>query len=130
MSEGFKNDHFSWNELMTNDLEKAKTFYGELFAWTIVDIPMEGGPYGMIQKGDERVGGMMAMPGEAQGAPPHWGAYVTVEDVDAAVKKAQALGATIIVPPTDIPGIGRFCLFQDPQGATLSMITYTMACDD
>jgi len=91
---------------------------------------MEGGQYTMAQKGDERAAGMMAMPKEAEGAPPHWGSYVTVEDVDASAKKAKDLGATIIVPPTDIPGVGRFCLFQDPQGATLSMITYTMSCED
>ncbi len=130
MPDGFKNSHFSWNELMTNDIEKAKIFYGELFAWTMVDMPMEGGQYTMAQKGDERAAGMMAMPKEAEGAPPHWGSYVTVEDVDASAKKAEGLGATIIVPPTDIPGVGRFCLFQDPQGATLSMITYTMSCED
>ena len=56
--------------------------------------------------------------------PPHWAAYVTVEDVDATAKKAEQAGATIIVPPTDIPNVGRFCTFQDPQGAVLSVITY------
>jgi predicted enzyme related to lactoylglutathione lyase len=45
-------------------------------------------------------------------------------DVDAMAKKAKEAGATIIVPPTDIPNVGRFCRFQDPEGAVLSVITY------
>ncbi|NOY83293.1 MAG: VOC family protein, partial [Nitrospirae bacterium] len=97
MPDGFKNSHFSWNELMTNDIEKAKTFYGALFTWTMADIPMEDGQYTMAQKGDERAAGLMAMPKGSEGMPPHWGAYVTVEDVDASAKKAKDLGATIIV---------------------------------
>ena len=51
--------------------------------------------------------------------------YVTVRDVvDASARKAEELGATVMVPPTDIPDVGRFCVFRDPQGAVLSMITY------
>jgi predicted enzyme related to lactoylglutathione lyase len=57
--------------------------------------------------------------------PPHWGVYITVDDVDATAAKAQQLGATTIVPPTDIPNVGRFCTFQDPQGAVISAITYS-----
>jgi predicted enzyme related to lactoylglutathione lyase len=49
---------------------------------------------------------------------------VTVEDVDATAKKAEALGAKTLVPPTDIPKIGRFCMLQDPQGAVIAVIAY------
>jgi len=130
MSDGFTPSHFSWNELMTSDVEKAKAFYGALFDWTMVDMPMNDEHYTMAQKGEEKVAGMMAMPEEYKGVPPHWGAYVTVEDVDASAKKVTELGGTVVVPPTDIPGVGRFCLFQDPQGATLSVISYSMSCED
>lgn len=58
------------------------------------------------------------------GAFPSWGAYVTVDDVDAIAQKAQELGARTIVPLTDIPDVGRFYTFQDPQGAVLSVISY------
>ena len=66
----------------------------------------------------------MAMPPQVKGAPPHWGIYVTVDDVDATAKLAEQMGAKTIVPPTDIPNVGRFCTFQDPQGALISVITY------
>jgi predicted enzyme related to lactoylglutathione lyase len=56
---------------------------------------------------------------------PRWGVYITVDDVDATAAKAQQLGAATIVPPTDIPNVGRFYTFQDPQGAVISAITYS-----
>ena len=49
---------------------------------------------------------------------------MTVKDVDAAAKKAEELGAQAIVPPTDIPNVGRFYVFKDPQGAVLALIQY------
>ncbi len=119
---------FGWNELMTSDPEGAKAFYRELLGWQLEDVPMEGFIYTLIRNGDEQIGGVMGMPPDAGGAPPHWGAYVTVDDVDQRCARAQSLGAQILVPPTDIPNVGRFCVVRDPQGAALSLITY-LPCD-
>jgi predicted enzyme related to lactoylglutathione lyase len=71
-------------------------------------------------------GGIMPMPPRGACALPHWGSYVTVHDVDATARHAEVLGAKTLVPPTDIPNVGRFCTFQDPQGAVISAITYRM----
>ncbi len=125
MKDPFKtHGKFSWCELMTTDVEAAKQFYADLLGWQMNDMPMEGMTYTVLKAGAEEVGGMMAKPPEAAETPPHWGCYVTVDDVDAVAKKAEALGAKTIVPPTDIPEVGRFYVFQDPQGAVLSLITY------
>lgn len=115
---------FSWCELMTTDVEAAKKFYSRLFGWTAEDMPMEGMTYTVVKAGGQEVGGMMTISPEAEGTPPHWGTYVTVDDVNETAKTAEELGAKIIVPPTDIPDVGRFCVFQDPQGAVISIITY------
>lgn len=115
---------FSWNELVTTDVAAAKAFYGELLGWTLHDIDAGGMTYTMVKAGDREVGGMMAMPAETQGMPSAWGSYVTVDNVDSRVGRAQSLGGKIIVPPRDIPGVGRFAIIADPQGATLSLITY------
>jgi hypothetical protein len=67
------------------------------------------------------------MPKDApKGMPPVWGTYVTVDDVDQTAKTAEKLGGKILMPPTDIPTVGRFCVIQDPQGAVISAITYKM----
>jgi predicted enzyme related to lactoylglutathione lyase len=84
---------------------------------------MEGMTYTLVKVGGTDVGGIMATPPEAQGMPPMWGVYVTVDNVDATAKTAEKLGVKILVPPTDIPDVGRFCVIQDPQGAVISAIT-------
>ncbi len=115
---------FSWCELMTTDVQAAKQFYTELLGWTTEEMP--GMAYTVVQTGGVGIGGIMAIPSHAPGAPPHWGTYVTVDDVDATARKAQELGATTIMPLTDIPNVGRFYTFQDPQGAVISIITPRM----
>ena len=114
---------FCWNELMTNDIPAAKKFYAQLFGWTLEDMPFGDMAYTIIKVKEEGIGGMMQPPPQCAGAPPFWGAYVTVDDVDATARLAQELGAKIIVPPTDIPMVGRFFMFKDPQGAVISAIT-------
>ena len=82
--------------------------------------------YTVVKVEDEAVGGIMPIPPKAEGTPPNWGGYVTVDDVDATARMAEELGGKIHVPPTDIPNVGRFCVIQDPQGSMISAITYTM----
>jgi len=111
---------------MTTDVEGAKKFYTQLFGWETEDMPSENMSYTITKIGDEGVGGIMPLPPEAEGVPPHWGVYITVDDVDATASKAEELGGKIHVPPTDIPNVGRFCVIQDPQGSVISAITYAM----
>ena len=54
--------------------------------------------------------------------PPHWLVYFAVEDCDGAVDKASATGGRVIVPPSNIPDIGRFSVVTDPQGAAFAVI--------
>ncbi len=118
---------FSWCELCTNDLQAAGRFYGELFGWELEDSPMPGtgGAYVVAKVGGRPVGGMMTMPPNLPpGVPPHWGVYVTVDDVDATVAEAARLGGKVHHPPTDIPGVGRFAVLSDPQGAVVHVIKY------
>jgi uncharacterized protein len=115
---------FSWCELMTTNTTASKEFYSRLFGWEIVDRPVEGMIYSVLNVGDLGVGGLMAMPPDMAGIPPHWGVYVTVDDVDAAAKLVEDLGGQIKYPPSDIPDVGRFAVIQDPQGTVLSIISY------
>jgi len=121
----------SWCELLTTDIEGAKRFYKEVLGWGMEQMPMEGEPYTVIRAGDHRVGGIMRMPEQVPaGTPPHWETYITVNDVDAVARKAKEQGGRILVLPTDIPNVGRFCTFQDPQGEVLSAIMYKEMAKD
>ena len=116
---------FSWNELMTTDVVGAKAFYSGLFGWEMHDEQMLNITYTIIKNGDREVGAIMAIPPDAQGAPSAWGAYVTVDNVDKQMARVEQLGGKVMMPPRDIPNVGRFAVISDPHGAMLTLITYT-----
>lgn len=111
---------FVWDELGTTDADGAQRFYEQVFGWTTKDQGEEYGGYRIFSRGEEQVGGLMKNPDPS--IPAYWTPYVGVEDPDATCKKAQELGAAIIVEPMDIPNIGRFAIIQDPQGAVFGII--------
>lgn len=119
---------FGWCELMTTDVQAAKRFYGSLFGWQMEDKNVTGTPYTVVSAHGVGVGGIMAMPAEMSGIPPHWGVYVTVDDVDATARRVEELGGSVCLPPTEIPTVGRICVFRDPQGAPMTVITHLKAC--
>ena len=110
-----------WNELLTNDTERAIDFYTKLFGWT---ADTHGGPmpYTEWKNGAEHAGGMMQIAPHMGPIPPHWGIYFAVDDCDATFQKATSLGAQAYVPPMDIENVGRFATLSDPQGAVFSII--------
>lgn len=113
-----------WNELATRDVDAARAFYTGLFGWSAEVSQMEGITYTTFKQGEVPQGGMMGMTAEWGEIPPHWSVYFSVEDCDATVAKATSLGATVMVPPTDVPGVGRFAIVRDPQGAVFATIKF------
>ena len=106
-------------ELNTNDLPRAKDFYGKLFDWKFEDMPMDDGTYTLIKVGDGTGGGMMVNP--IPNAPSWWLAYVLVDDIGAATKKAKSLGAKIMKDVTEVKGMGVLSILIDPTGATIAL---------
>jgi len=106
-------------ELNTTDVDKAKAFYGKLFEWTLEDIPMGEAAYTIIKVGKGTGGGIMKQP--IPGTPSSWLAYVLVDDIAAATKKAQALGAKIMKDVTEVMGMGWLSIIVDPTGAALGL---------
>ncbi|MDQ1519056.1 MAG: uncharacterized protein QOI55_129 [Actinomycetota bacterium] len=112
-----------WNELAVRDVPRALSFYGAVFDMTAKTSELAGHLYHELQVDGRTVAGVMPMNEQwPPDAPTHWMTYFGVEDCDAAVAHAEGLGATVSVPPTDIPP-GRFSVLNDPQGAVFSIIT-------
>jgi predicted enzyme related to lactoylglutathione lyase len=108
-------------ELDTTDPTKAKAFYSALFDWKITDSDMGGGmTYSTFKPSDDSPGGGM-MKHPVPGAPSSWLAYVLVEDVNAANKKAVSLGAKLMVDTQEVPNMGWFSIIADPTGAPLGL---------
>lgn len=118
---------FYWNELMTHDAERASKFYADTLGWSFEPMTMaDGGTYLLVKVADQLVGGIFEMKGpEFAGRPEGWMAYIAVDDVDARVKKALDVGATLVRPAFDVPGVGRIAILSEPGGAVIGWMTPT-----
>jgi hypothetical protein len=105
----------------------AKKFYSQLLGWELKDGEVAPMIYTEIKVGEQSIGGMYQMTPEHGNAPSHWMPYVAVEDVEASARRVEELGGKVCVPPTDIPNVGRFCVINDPSGASLSLIKFAEA---
>jgi predicted enzyme related to lactoylglutathione lyase len=124
---------FIWCELITTDTKAAGDFYSAVIGWKVKAMPMPGGdgampPYFIFEMGEgdncPGIGGMMTFPPELEGKLlPNWTGYVAVDDVDETARQYADLGGRIQRPPDDIPGIGRFAVVADPNGAVLCIMT-------
>jgi len=114
---------FCWNELTTRSPQKSVEFYGAVFGWTATLLPMEGQPdYTEFRIADRGIAGMLQMTDSwPEHIPNHWMVYFAVDDCDAAVSKAEAFGASVLMSPTEVPP-GRFATIRDPQRAVFSVI--------
>src|SRR4051812_28253761 len=114
------NGTFVWYELMTTNADAAETFYPAVVGWRARDAGMPGMRYTILSVGEAGVAGIMTLPQEAcaAGARPGWIGYIGVDDVDAAASRVEQAGGTVHKPAEDIPGVGRFAVVADPQGAS------------
>jgi predicted enzyme related to lactoylglutathione lyase len=114
---------FVWFDLMTTEPAAAIGFYSGLVGWGTQEWTDASMAYTMFANGQTPFGGVMQLPPEARanGAAPHWLAYVAVADVDRTVARATKLGGRVVHTPTDIPSVGRFAVIQDPQGAMIAV---------
>jgi len=110
---------FRWYDLMTSDCKAAEAFYRSVIGWDAKDSGMPGQTYTILSKGPVMVGGLMPLRNDAavHGARPCWSGYIAVDDVDAYAERITAAGGAVLDAPADIPGVLRFCVVADPQGA-------------
>src|ERR1700730_5116375 len=100
---------FVWYELMTTDMEAAKTFYADVVGWGTQDATMPGIAYSVFSAGETSVSGLRDLQEDARksGLRPSWLGYVGVSDVDAAADRIKKLGGGVHVPPKEISHIHR-----------------------
>jgi predicted enzyme related to lactoylglutathione lyase len=106
-------------EIGVKDAAAAQKFYADLFGWKInADNPMN---YGMVDtdSGGEGVGGGIAKPPDGSG--PYTTFYVNCEDVKAKLDEAEKLGATVVMPPMQVPEGPEIAMFSDADGNVIGL---------
>jgi predicted enzyme related to lactoylglutathione lyase len=106
----------AWFEVISDDAERAKRFYADLFGWEISSDPDMGG-YGIVDTGagPDAVGGGIGAPS----GPGETGVkiYLRVDDLEAYLAKAEALGGKRLAEPMELPGdFGTMAVISDPDG--------------
>lgn len=104
-------------ELLVSDVARAKAFYGKLFGWSFE--PM-GPEYTLIGTGKEPGGGLMQRPPGAPTAALN--SYFQVDDIKRSLHTAVEGGAKVVVPPTQIPDVGWYAMFLDPDGIPIGLL--------
>jgi predicted enzyme related to lactoylglutathione lyase len=107
----------TWNDLLTPDIDKAASFYGDLFGWETEEIPTAHG-YRVIRNRGRANGGMMP----TTDAPPAFMPYFGHEDVETLLSEVEGLGGRVHVGPVKMPQ-GTIAVLDDPQGATFAVWT-------
>jgi uncharacterized protein len=119
---------FIWYELLTRDADAAERFYGAVIGWQTRPAVGSNQDYRVFGIGGADIGGVMALSETAAcaGMRPGWMGYIGVRDVDAAAAGVVEAGGAQHMPPTDIPGVGRFAMLADPQGVAFYAMRGTM----
>ncbi len=113
--------NFCWTELLTGDDKAAVAFYQKVFGFGHDSKDMgPGGTYHLLNRDGMQRAGVMRSPDPK--TPTMWLPYIAVADTDTTAARAAELGAKVLMPPTDIPGVGRFAMLLDPVGAVVAVI--------
>ena len=117
---------FIWHELMSRDPDSSERFYESVARLRVQRLGDGPDAYRMLLAGDRPVGGLTGpRPGSdvwpSGGPAGHWVGYLASDDVDAAARRAEELGGTVLLGPLDVPGTGRVAVVRDPDGATFGL---------
>ncbi len=115
---------WNWSQLLTPDKAAAMAFYGKLFDWRLREDPNWGEYIALGEHGGE-IGGASQIGEEAPaGTTPQWQVSFLVDDADAFVARAEALGGAPEGPVEDAPMSGRMCSLADPFGAAFTVMSF------
>ncbi len=111
-------------EIGCRNSETTQAFYRDLFGWAITPY----GPAGMIDTGVPKAPSGLPSVGigghiNCLGHEPHnyTVVYVSTDDIGASLAKAERLGGKTVVPATEVPGMGHFAWFKDPEGTIVGL---------
>jgi len=117
---------FIWGDLVTDDIESAKAFYGGLLGWEFRPFDRAGRRYTLAFNLGQPVGGMLQVTDQRQAkGHPRWIGYLSVPDVSQAMQSAVSSGGHVLLPPKSLPQRGEQAIFRDAEGAVFGVMKTT-----
>ncbi|WP_420387661.1 VOC family protein [Roseivirga sp.] len=110
-----------WIDLTVNQAEDVKDFYAEVVGWKPEPVSMgDYNDYNMCTDGEPKAG-ICHKKGPNSHIPSQWMLYINVADMDASCEAVKKLGGKLLTEIQEMKGYGRFCLIEDPAGATCTL---------
>ena len=107
-------------ELMSKDPAKISDFYAKIFGWQVKHMPEMN--YRIVETGaGTGINGGVVKPDREGPWPGNMLFYIDVEDLAAYRNKIVAAGGKIHVEEQEVPGMGSFSLFTDPEGRMMGL---------
>ena len=114
---------FIWQELVSTDQETSGNFFSKLLGWNLKQVDAgELGTYTVFQKEGQDIAGLMDPTPDTPGEGSYWHSYIAVDDIDKCAEQTIELGGKVLVPPHDVPDVGRICAVSDPTGAIVHLM--------
>src|SRR5204863_10212708 len=107
-------------EFWSQDPAKVSQFYEKVFDWKIKDMPEI--KYRLVETGGKGgINGGIFRPDRSGPWPGNMSLYIDVDDLDTYGKRVVDSGGKILVERQEVPGMGYFSLFSDPEGRVLGL---------
>lgn len=106
-------------EFWSQDPAKVSDFYAKVFGWNIRHIPEMD--YRLVETGGQGgINGGIMKPKKGPW-PGNMAFYIDVDDLSAYGKKIKDAGGKVVIERQEVPGMGAFSLFEDPEGRVLGL---------
>jgi predicted enzyme related to lactoylglutathione lyase len=113
---------FVWFDLLTEQADAARPFYGSLFGWTFDDSSTPP-DYSLIRLDGLPIGGIVNIRDKLSQSESQWLGYLSVTSVDRTTRVSRDLGGEVIDGPVEVLGRGRMAVVRDPTGAAFVALT-------
>ncbi|MFH9009508.1 VOC family protein [Streptomyces afghaniensis] len=109
-----------WADAMFNDLEGAKSFYGDVLGWTFAEASTEFGNYTEAYANGKAAAAVVPpMPG--QEGQSQWCLYFAARDAAATAARIRDNGGEVLMEPMQVGDFGTMCLARDPGGVVFGL---------
>jgi predicted enzyme related to lactoylglutathione lyase len=106
-------------EFWSKDAAKVSDFYAKVFGWKIQNQPQMN--YHVVDTGGGGINGGIMTPDRSGPWPGNMSFYIDVDDLASYRKKITEAGGKIVVEEQEVPGMGSFSLFADPDGRVIGI---------
>ncbi len=113
-----------WHDLLTDDVNSVKSFYGGLFGWKFDNGGDPEAIYTTILFNGNAIGGIIHLEkkDDETNYASQWMEYISVEDVDGVFQKVIKQNCKVFREPFDLMNRGRIAVFADTRGALIAIV--------